>query len=141
MRRNRQIRIWLAALAVAALTGCVEEGPYDYDDVYPPPPYGYYAYDYYPDVEVYYYPARHVYWWNDHGHWRSGRRVPPNIELHEHVRVNINSREPWRHHDEIRRRYPSPAHEVHRPPAAHREGAGPVGPGPEPGGGEGPRQR
>ena len=121
MKRTRRFRIWLLALAASVLMGCAEEGPYDYGSAYPPPPYGYYEYYYYPDVEVYYYPHRHVYWWSEHGEWRSGRRVPPNIELREHVRVNLDSREPWRHHEEIRQRYPARRHEAPRPQAPRRE--------------------
>jgi len=126
----------LVSTALFLLVGCAEEEPYSYDYDYPPP-YGYYGYYYYPDVEVYYYPHRHIYWWHEHGHWYSGRHVPPNIHLHEHVRVDLNTRQPWRQHTEVMRRYPhpsvghleSPHGEPHEAP--HMEGGG------RPGGGDG----
>ena len=65
-----------------------------------------YSYLYYPDAEVYYYPQRHVYYWNDGGAWRSGSRVPSNFVLRSRVSVNLNSPEPYRHHDEVRTKYP-----------------------------------
>ena len=119
MKRMQEFWVWLMALTTITLMGCAEERPYDYDYAYPPPPYGYYEYYYYPDVEVYYYPRSRVYWWYEGDHWRSTRHVPPNIELHEHVRVTLDSREPWRHHDEIRQKYshprPAPPPPVVRP--------------------------
>jgi hypothetical protein len=117
-------KCWLGLLAVALtffLTSCADEGPYDY----PPPPYGYYEYYYYPDGEVYYYPYRHVYWWRDHDRWVSGRHVPGNIELHEHVRVDLDSRQPWRYHDEIRQRYPHGSGRIEAPRPQPRPGPGP----------------
>ena len=65
-----------------------------------------YSYQYYPDVEVYYAPERHVYYWADGGAWRSGPRVPPNFVLRSSVRVHLDSPEPYRHHDEIRAKHP-----------------------------------
>lgn len=65
-----------------------------------------YSYVYYPDAEVYYYPQRHVYYWADGGAWRSGPRVPPTYVLRSHVTVNLDSPEPYQHHDEVRAKYP-----------------------------------
>jgi hypothetical protein len=61
---------------------------------------------YYPDVEVYFEPHRHVYYWSDGGAWRSGPRVPQNIVLRSSVRVELDSPEPYRYHDELRKKYP-----------------------------------
>jgi hypothetical protein len=111
-------KYWAGFSALAMmlfLMSCAYEEPYGYD-YYPPPAYGYYAYDYYPDIEVYYYPRTHIFWWRDHDRWVSGRHVPSNIELGEHVRVDLDSRQPWRHHDEVVRRYPRGGHfEAPRP--------------------------
>ena len=65
-----------------------------------------YSYLYYPDVEVYFEPQRHVYFWADGGAWRSGPRVPANIVLRSHVSVNLDSPEPYRHHEEVRAQHP-----------------------------------
>jgi len=109
-------RKYLAGLLALAMTGfllsCAYEEPYGY---YPPPAYGYYAYDYYPDIEVYYYPRSHVFWWRDHDRWVSGRHAPSNFELREHVRVDLDSRQPWRHHEEIRQRYPRSGGHIEAP--------------------------
>jgi hypothetical protein len=63
-------------------------------------------YEYYPDAEVYYEPQRHVYYWSEGGAWRSGAHVPQNFVLRSSVRVDLNSPEPYRHHDEVRAKYP-----------------------------------
>ena len=68
--------------------------------------YATYSYVYYPDAEVYYQPQRHVYYWSEGGAWRSGARVPQNIVLRSSVRVDLDSPEPYRHHDEVRAKYP-----------------------------------
>ena len=65
-----------------------------------------YSYEYYPDTEVYYEPHQHVYYWSEGGAWRSGARVPQNIVLRSSVRVDLDSPEPYRHHDEVRAKYP-----------------------------------
>jgi hypothetical protein len=71
-------------------------------------PFGYatYSYEYYPDVEVYFEPHRHVYYWSDGGMWRSGPRVPQNIVLRSSVRVDLDSPEPYRRHEEVRAKHP-----------------------------------
>src|ERR1043165_4745266 len=61
-----------------------------------------YSYVYYPDVEVYFEPHRHVYFWADGGAWRSGPRVPQNIVLRSHVTVNLDSPEPYQRHEEVK---------------------------------------
>ena len=66
-----------------------ESGPYA----------GYYDYDYYPEANVYFYPAGGVYYWHDGHRWTSGRRLPNRYVLHEsreHFRGQ--TREPWTEH-------------------------------------------
>jgi hypothetical protein len=72
-----------------------------------------YSYVYYPDVEVYFEPHRHVYYWSEGGAWRSGPRVPPTIVLRSHVTVNLDSPEPYRHHEEVRAQHPRHQEEKH----------------------------
>ena len=36
----------------------------------------YYQYDYYPDWNVYYYTADHIYYWSENGNWYAGERLP-----------------------------------------------------------------
>ncbi|HXS67590.1 MAG TPA: hypothetical protein VN761_02030 [Candidatus Polarisedimenticolia bacterium] len=61
---------------------------------------GYYAYDYYPDWDVYYYPNDRVYYWYDGGHWRSGHRVPGHyrLDVHHREQLQLHSRQPWMEH-------------------------------------------
>jgi hypothetical protein len=72
-----------------------------------------YAYVYYPDVEVYFEPQHHVYFWSEGGAWRSGPRVPSTIVLRSHVTVNLDSPEPYRHHEEVRTQHPRHQEEKH----------------------------
>ncbi len=61
-------------------------------------PYGAsYEYEYYPDWNVYYYPAGGTYTWYEHGHWRSARHLPPRYTIGHarHERMRFHSREPW----------------------------------------------
>jgi hypothetical protein len=110
----------VSAAALVMLTGCYEERPYYGGPPPPPPPppvavesYDYY---YYPDQEVYFYPVTGVFFWYGGDGWHNGRRLPPNIVLHEQARVNVrlNTRVPYERHEEIRARYPAhgaPPHE------------------------------
>ena len=63
----------------------------------PAPSPAYYDYDYYPDWNVYYYPAGSTYYWYDNGTWVSGSRLPPRyvIRTARHEHVHSQSREPW----------------------------------------------
>jgi hypothetical protein len=73
-------------------------------EVAPNPPV--YNYVYYPDDEVYFVPDTRVYWWRDHGEWRSGPRIPDGIRLGASVNLRVDGRDPWRHHDVIIKQYP-----------------------------------
>src|SRR5689334_9632139 len=69
-----------------------------------------YHYEYYPDAEVYYVPETRVYWYMSDGVWVSGPAVPVGIELGARVRLDVDAREPWRHHEVIVNRYPGHHH-------------------------------
>jgi hypothetical protein len=88
---------WLLAGLVLA-TGCVVRERVAYRSG--PAGEVYYDYDYYPDCNVYFYPAAGVYYWNVSGRWVSGRQLPRTIVIRESARqpVHSPSREPWRHH-------------------------------------------
>jgi hypothetical protein len=96
--------ILLAVGSSLLLLGCYVDRPHGY--ARGPAVEGSYSYVYYPDVEVYYHPQRHVYYWNDGGAWRSGPRVPGNIVLRSHVTVDLKSPEPYRQHEEVRAQHP-----------------------------------
>lgn len=72
-------------------TGCVAYGP---------GPDGYYTYDYYPDVDVYYYPVGGYYYWNNGGAWHHGRSLPATYALHPEARqsLQLHTRQPWTEH-------------------------------------------
>jgi hypothetical protein len=110
-------KLILLAIGISLLLiGCYTERPRGHSRG--PDAYAQYSYIYYPDAEVYYEPNRHVYFWVDRGEWRSGPRVPRNIVLHSSVSVDLNSPEPYRHHDEVRARHP-PHREEHRRERGH----------------------
>jgi hypothetical protein len=102
----------LSIVSALLLIGCYTERPREY--VRSPAVEASYSYVYYPDAEVYYEPQRHVYFWADGGAWRSGPRVPGNIVLRSHVTVNLNSSEPYRHHEEVRAQHPRHTEEKER---------------------------
>ena len=102
--KNKLIILAFASIGLLVLVGCYVEQPRGY--VVRPAVYPTYSYVYYPDVEVYYEPHHHIYYWAEGGAWRSGARVPRNMVLRSSVRVDLNSPEPYKHHDEVRARYP-----------------------------------
>jgi hypothetical protein len=116
------IVLTFAFSSVLGLVGCYVERPHEYTrgpEVGPS-----YSYVYYPDAEVYFEPHRQVYYWSDGGSWRSGERVPQNIVLRTHVTVNLDSSEPYKHHDEVRAKYPrrkqEDRHEENHPDRDHQ---------------------
>lgn len=102
--KDKLIILTFAISGLLGLLGCYVEHPHGY--ARGPAVYATYSYVYYPDVEVYYEPHRHVYYWSEGNAWRSGARVPQNIVLRSSVRVDLDSPEPYRHHDEVRAKYP-----------------------------------
>ena len=73
-----------------------------------------YHYVYYPEEEVYFVPETRVYWWSDGGEWRSGPRVPEGIALGASVNLDVDARDPWRHHEVIVGRFPHHKHDRDR---------------------------
>ena len=110
--KNKLIMLAFAISGLLWLVGCYVEQPRGY--VGGPAVYAGYSYVYYPDAEVYYEPQHHVYYWAEGGAWRSGPRVPQNIVLRSSVRVDLDSPEPYRHHDEVRTKYPRHTEEKKR---------------------------
>lgn len=105
-------KLTLLALGSSLLLfGCYTERRHGY--ARRPEVYAQYSYVYYPEAEVYYEPHRHVYYWADGGAWRSGPRVPPTIALRSRVTVNLDSPEPYRHHEEVRAKHPRHQEEKH----------------------------
>jgi hypothetical protein len=90
MVRNICAELFLGS-AMLFFTGCV---------TYAPGPDGYYDYDYYPERDVYFYSAGGIYYWNDGGHWRHGRHLPPQFALHQENRehLQLHTRQPWTEH-------------------------------------------
>jgi hypothetical protein len=82
---------FLLGSAMLFSTGCV---------AYAPGPDGYYDYDYYPDVDVYYYSVGGIYYWNRDGRWFHGRHLPPHFVLHDENRqhLQLHTRQPWTEH-------------------------------------------
>jgi hypothetical protein len=100
--------IWIGGVAMIspralAASVVIHIGP----DVPNPPVY---HYVYYPEEEVYYVPETHVYWWAVGGEWRSGPRVPDSIRLGGSVNLDVDGRDPWRHHEVIVKQYPGHRH-------------------------------
>src|SRR6266478_6553134 len=112
--------MWLGMIVMAVLAGFVVNTPrvlaasviiHIGPEVAPAPNAVVYHYVYYPDEEVYYVPETHVYWWSVGGEWRSGPRVPEGIALGTSVNLDVDGRDPWRHHEVIVARYPRTKHE------------------------------
>jgi len=98
---NKNTKAWLrkacigiaAGMWLALSTGCVGVA-------YPGGAAVYYDYDYYPGWNIYFYPAGHIYYWNEGGHWRSGAHLPPAYHLNgqSHEQLRLHSRQPWTEH-------------------------------------------
>ncbi|HVM51441.1 MAG TPA: hypothetical protein VMU04_25645 [Candidatus Acidoferrum sp.] len=92
------IKNWFAAATTALLlgsaavltSGCA-------GGTYATGPYSYYDYDYYPDLNVYYYPAGGYYNWYQGGVWHTGRHLPPRYTLahSHHERLRFRTNRPW----------------------------------------------
>jgi hypothetical protein len=112
---QRLNKLWLCGIVIAVIGGFaasttrVSAGDLVIHigaDAAPAPNPVVYHYMYYPEEEAYYVPETHVYWWADHGTWRSGPRMPDGIRLGASVKLDVDAQEPWRHHDVIVKRYP-----------------------------------
>ena len=83
-------------------------------DIAPAPVPVVYHYVYYPDEEAYYVPETRIYWWSVGGEWRSGSHVPDGIKLGTSVKLDVDDRDPWRHHDVVVKHYPRHKQEERR---------------------------
>ena len=72
-----------------------------------------YHYVYYPEEEVYFVPETSVYWWSVGGEWRSGPHVPEGITLGANVKLDVDGRNPWQHHEVIRGKFPGHKQDKH----------------------------
>lgn len=132
MKPASGFRLWsgwvLSVLVAASLTlaGCGERvvvqtgGEPDYRQGGPPghqgpppwaPAHGYRAkhrYRYYPSSEIYYDVGRGVYIYYSGGRWQVSVSLPREIRLDtgKYVSLEMDTDEPYRYHDEVRRRYP-----------------------------------
>lgn len=85
--------IILAFSSLGLLNACiiVDDGPYG----------GYYYYQYYPTLGIYYDTRRHVYFYNHPRHgWTHSRHLPKHYVLkgHSHRRMKTRHAKPWKHH-------------------------------------------
>ena len=69
---------------------------------------GRHRYDYYPEAQVYFDPARQLYFFMQANRWASRATLPPeiNVRIGSRVIVQMDSERPYEFHDEIRRYYP-----------------------------------
>src|SRR5690349_19687336 len=118
MKRLQQLFLGMVATAgvagFAVLTPSVSAGNVilhiDVGAPAPPQPVVYH-YVYYPEEEVYFVPESRVYWYMDtNGQWISGPRVPEGISLGVSVNLDVDARDPWRHHAVIVEKYPGHKH-------------------------------
>ena len=64
-------------------------------------------YVYYGDHQIYFSPETRTYYWQDHGKWRSGSRLPYNLRPYAKNGVNIqlDTDRPYERHDYVIARY------------------------------------
>jgi hypothetical protein len=112
---KRLNKLWLCGIVIAGIAGfaatttrALADGIVIHigADIAPTPTPVVYHYVYYPDVEAYYVPETHVYWWADHGTWVSGPHMPNGVVLGSSVNLNVDAQNPWQHHAEIVKRFP-----------------------------------
>jgi hypothetical protein len=66
-----------------------------------------YVYHYYPDLEVYWSVDLHSYAVFERGHWIAVRYRPAILtEAHRYIVLEVDEREPWRHHSVYKEKYP-----------------------------------
>ena len=65
------------------------------------------SYVYYGDHQIYFSPETRTYYWQDHGKWRSGSRLPYNLRPYAKNGVNIqlDTDRPYERHDYVIARY------------------------------------
>lgn len=73
-------------------------------------------YRYFPDREVYFDPARSLYFFLEADVWRSAPVPPPGIVVKglPFIELDIDDDDPHRHHGEVREHYPPGKHKKHK---------------------------
>lgn len=99
----------LAAVAAVLLTAGISSA-LDLKIPLPPSPttVAKHLFEYFPGPEVYVDPVRHLNFYMEAGVWVSAPVLPPRIVIQglAPVRVELDTPEPYRHHEETRKRYP-----------------------------------
>jgi hypothetical protein len=73
----------------------------------PPPPPVAYTYHYYPRQQVYFDPARGLYFWYERGSWLWGPSLPGYIVLGpRYLPLHLHGPWPYQHHHQVYRRHP-----------------------------------
>jgi hypothetical protein len=69
---------------------------------------GRHRYEYYPEAQVYFDPARQLYFFMQANRWAARATLPPeiNVRIGPRVVVQLDSERPYEFHEEIRRYYP-----------------------------------
>lgn len=99
----------VAVVLTLPLSACVVVRDDGYHPVPPPPPaHIWFDFWYYPHVSVYYDYRLGFYYYPSGGRWIKVRVLPPHLRgrLGSHVDVRSRDRDPWRHHEEHRRKHP-----------------------------------
>ena len=78
--------------------------------------------DYYPEAQVYFDPARRLYFFMQANRWAARATLPPELsrDIGPPVTVELDSDQPYDHHDEVQRNYPH--HEERRHRGGYDEG-------------------
>lgn len=103
---NKTVKYTLIILAFSSLgllNACiiVDDGPHGYA-------HGYYYYNYYPSLGIYYDTRRHVYFYNHPRHgWTHSRHLPKHYVLkgRGHHRLKMRHARPYTRHKKHRQRY------------------------------------
>lgn len=76
------------------------------------PPYGQrrkFAYQYHPELEIYYSPESGEYFWNNSGQWVHGQELPALLDdfmFTDTVRITLNTDQPYTRHEHVLRAHP-----------------------------------
>jgi len=101
----RKIRIQPGVIQAPAPQSPIVEGPRGDGGRFSK---GRHRYDYYPDVQVYFDPARQLYFFMQANRWAARAALPPEISVRigSRVTLQLDSERPYEFHEEVRRYYP-----------------------------------
>lgn len=90
------------------------------------PAHGYRAkheYVYYREREIYYEPARSIWYWLDGADWRSGDRLPGHYQQYtsEGVRIALDTDRPYTEHRQVTERYGKASKSKHKHRDKHQD--------------------